>query len=132
MGALKAFLEAGCVPLSHIEPHGELFFYMQRDAVMMDAVLHAAAVYKAPDYVCKTQMQKEMCAKYNLPFPEELCVDIDYSLEGAAVAVAKGKMATPEIIYNWILACAGAIPSTMDYPVQYEGDILGVPMLILA
>jgi len=34
--ALKAFLEAEGVPLNHIKPHGELFFYMQRDAVIMD------------------------------------------------------------------------------------------------
>jgi lactam utilization protein B len=136
VGALKAFLEAEGVPLNYIKPHGELFLYMQCDAVIMDAVLRAAAVYKVPDYACKTEMQKEMCAKYNLPFQEELYVDLDYSPEGTPVAVAKSKMATPEIIYNRILACAGAIPSTMDdpihYPIRYEGDVLGVPMLVLA
>ena len=29
--ALKPFLEVEGVPLNHIKPHGELFFYMQRD-----------------------------------------------------------------------------------------------------
>ena len=38
-------------------------------------------------------MQKEMCVKCNLPFQEELYVDIGCSLEGAPVAVAKNKMA---------------------------------------
>ena len=106
VGALKAFLEAEGVPLDHIKPHGELFFYMQRDAVIMDAVLRAAAVYKVPVYACKNQMQKEMCAKYGLPFQEELYVDIDYNKEGGLVPVAKSKQATPEIIYNRVQECA--------------------------
>lgn len=79
---------------------------MQRDALIMGAVLRAAAVYKGPVYACKNEIQKEMCAKYNLSFQEGLYVDIDYSPEGALVAVAKSKMATPEIIYNRILASA--------------------------
>ena len=33
-------------------------------------------------------------------------MDIDYSPEGALVAVAQSKMDTPEIIYNRILSCA--------------------------
>jgi lactam utilization protein B len=106
VGALKAFLEAEGVPLNHIKPHGELFFYMQRDAVIMDAVLRAAAVYKVPVYACKNQMQKEMCAKYGLPFQEELYVDIDYNKEGGLVPVAKSKQVTPEIIYNRVQECA--------------------------
>lgn len=62
VGALKAFLEAEGVPLNRIKPHGELFFYMQRDAVIMDAVLRAAAVYKVRVYARKNEMQKETCA----------------------------------------------------------------------
>jgi UPF0271 protein len=106
VGALKAFLEAEGVPLNHIKPHGELFFYMQRDAVIMDAVLRAAAVYKVPVYACKNQMQKAMCAKYGLPFQEELYVDIDYNKEGGLVPVSKSKQVTPEIIYNRVQECA--------------------------
>jgi lactam utilization protein B len=106
VGALKAFLEAEGVPLNHIKPHGELFFYMQRDAAIMDAVLRAAAVYKVPVYACKNEMQKEMCAKYGLPFQEELYVDIDYNPQGALVPVAKSKTATPEMIYKRVLECA--------------------------
>lgn len=94
---MKAFLEVECVPLNHIKPYRELFFYMQRDAVIMDTV-RRAAVHKAPEYACKTETQKEMCAKYTLPFQEEPYVDIDYRPEGAPVAVATSKMATPEII----------------------------------
>jgi UPF0271 protein len=106
VGALKGFLDAEGVPLNHIKPHGELFFYMQRDQVIMDAVLRAAAVYKVPVYACKNDMQKEMCAKYALPFQEELYVDIDYTPCGKLVPVAKSKKVNPEIIYDRITKCA--------------------------
>jgi UPF0271 protein len=79
---------------------------MQRDAVIMDAVLRAAAVYKVPVYACKNEMQKEMCAKYKLPLQEELYMDIDFNAQGALVPLAKSKKATPEMIYNRVLACA--------------------------
>jgi UPF0271 protein len=121
VGALKAFLEAEGVPLNHIKPHGELFFYMQRDAVIMDAVLRAAAVYNVPVYACKNQMQKEMCAKYGLPFQEELYVDIDYNKEGGLVPVAKSKQVTPEIIYNRVMECA-----LKDERDHNEGGILKI------
>jgi len=106
VGALKAFLDAEGVPLNHIKPHGELFFYMQRDEIIMDAVLRACASYKVPVYACKNDMQKEMCAKYGLPFQEELYVDIDYTPAGKLVPVAQSKQATPEAIYDRITKCA--------------------------
>lgn len=56
VGALKAFLEEEGVLLNYIKPHGELF-YRQCDAVIMDAVLRAATVYKAPFY-SKGQLKK--------------------------------------------------------------------------
>ncbi|RFU25546.1 hypothetical protein B7463_g10793, partial [Scytalidium lignicola] len=121
VGALKAFLEAEGVPLNHIKPHGELFFYMQRDAVIMDAVLRACAVYKVPVYACKNDMQKEMCAKYSLPFQEELYVDIDYTSAGSLVPVAKSKTATPAMIYDRIIKCAFT-----DERDHNEGGILKV------
>jgi len=103
VGALKAFLDAEGVPLNHIKPHGELYFYMQRDPIIMDAVLRACAPYKVPVYACKNEMQKEMCAKYGLPFQEELYVDIDYTPDGALVPVAKSKPVTTELISKRVL-----------------------------
>ncbi|KAI9745920.1 MAG: hypothetical protein M1818_000601 [Claussenomyces sp. TS43310] len=106
VGALKAFLDAEGIPLNHIKPHGELFFYMQRDAVIMEAVLKACAVYKVPVYACKNDMQKAMCAKYDLPFQEELYVDIDYTPDAKLVPVAKSKQTTPQLIYYRITKSA--------------------------
>jgi lactam utilization protein B len=106
VGALKGFLDAEGLLLNHIKPHGELFFYMQRDKTIMDAVLRAAAVYRVPVYACKNEMQKEMCAGFGLPFQEELYVDIDYTPDGKLVPVAQSVMATPQLIYERITTCA--------------------------
>jgi UPF0271 protein len=108
VGALKAFLDAEGVPLNHIKPHGELFFYMQRDAGIMEAVLRACKVFGVPVYACKNEFEKEMCAKFGLPFQEELYVDIDYSPEEKLVSVQQSKMATPELIYERIKRVAEA------------------------
>jgi lactam utilization protein B len=106
VGALKAILDSEGLELSHIKPHGELFFYMQRDPVIMEAVLKACSVFKVPVYACKNEQEKEMCGKYGLPFQEELYVDIDYTAKGALIPTAQSKTATPQMIYDRITKCA--------------------------
>ncbi|RKU39826.1 hypothetical protein DL546_001253 [Coniochaeta pulveracea] len=77
VGALGAMLDAKRVPLNHIKPHGELFFYMQRDLAIMEAVIRACAVFKVPVFGSKgTDSQGAMCAKYGLQFVEEAYVDL--------------------------------------------------------
>jgi UPF0271 protein len=100
VGALKAMLDAEGVPLSHIKPHGELFFYMQRDLTIMRAVLEACATFKVPVYACQNEQQEDMCKDLGIPFQGELYVDIDYSPEGKLIPVAQSKVATPELCYQ--------------------------------
>ncbi|KAE8151369.1 LamB/YcsF family protein [Aspergillus avenaceus] len=85
VGALKAMLDAEGMALSHIKPHGELFFYMQRDETIMRAVLEACATFRAP---------------LGVPFQGEIYVDIDYSPEGKLLPVAQSRVATPELCYG--------------------------------
>ncbi|KAL3294287.1 kinesin light chain [Colletotrichum asianum] len=100
VGALKAMLDAQGVPLAHIKPHGELFFYMQRDLIIMRAVLEACATFKVPVYGAWNAAQAEMCAELGVEFQGEVYVDIDYSPEGALLPVAKSQPATPERCYE--------------------------------
>lgn len=106
VGALKAILDAEGVKLSHIKPHGELFFAMQRDKAVMRAVLEACAPFKVPVYACQNQDQAAMCAEIGIPFQGELYVDIDYSPEGKLVPVAQSRPVTPELCYKRALAAA--------------------------
>lgn len=106
VGALKGVLQAEGGELSHIKPHGELFFYMQRDPAIMDAVLRACAPFGVPVYGCKNEAERDMCKRYGLPFQEELYVDIDYAPDGALVPAAKSEPATPKMVADRIDTCA--------------------------
>jgi lactam utilization protein B len=101
VGALSAFLKAEGVPLNHIKPHGELFFYMQRDVAICEAVIKACAVFGVPVYGAKhSDEEKELCQKYGLTFVEEAYVDISWDKNKKLVRVGQGKLATPDDIYN--------------------------------
>lgn len=101
VGSLKAMLDAEEVPLNHIKPHGELFFYMQRDLTIMDAVLRACAVFGVPVFGSKgTEHQGAMCEKYGLIFVEEAYVDLQYNKDKKLLPVSESKLATVEDIYE--------------------------------
>nr|WOD46385.1 hypothetical protein [Trichoderma atroviride] len=100
VGSLKALLDAEGVELSHIKPHGELFFYMQRDKGIMRAVLEACAIFKVPVYASQNPEQEAMCNELGIPFQGEMYVDIDYSPEGKLVPVAQSQPVTPELCYE--------------------------------
>jgi UPF0271 protein len=101
------------VELSHIKPHGELYFYMQRDETIMRAALEACAQFKVPVYACKNDKQQAMCDELGIPFQEEVYVDIDYSPEGALIPVAKSKPSTPELCASRVASMA-ATDETKD------------------
>ncbi|KAK4081231.1 uncharacterized protein Triagg1_2763 [Trichoderma aggressivum f. europaeum] len=100
VGSLKAMLDAEGVELSHIKPHGELFFYMQRDLAIMRAVLEACATFKVPVYASQNPEQEAMCKEMGILFQGEVYVDIDYSPEGKLVPVAQSQQVTPELCYE--------------------------------
>ena len=48
VGALRGFLDAEGMELSHVKPHGALYGRAARDAAVADAVADAAAVFGVP------------------------------------------------------------------------------------
>lgn len=101
VAALKGLLDAEGVPLNHVKPHGELFFYMQRDLDIMDAVIRACAVFGVPVFGSKgTDRQAEVCKKYGLEFIEEAYTDLQYNSEKKLLPVSQSKPATVADIYD--------------------------------
>lgn len=110
VGALKAILDAEGVPLNHIKPHGELFFYMQRDLKICRAVLEACAVFEVPVYGAKgADDEKAICDELGIAFIEEAYVDTEYTKDKKLVPIALIKMASPEDIYNRIMSIGSTI-----------------------
>ncbi|KAL2443999.1 Urea amidolyase [Exophiala dermatitidis] len=100
VGALEGILRAEGIPLNHIKPHGELFFYMQRDLKIMNAVLRACSVFKVPVYGAKgADEQKAMCESLGLIFVEEAYVDLQYDKNKRLLSFAQSKVATPKDVY---------------------------------
>lgn len=123
IGALKAILDAEGVALNHIKPHGELFFYMQRDLKICRAVLEACAVFQVPVYGAKgADDEKAICSSLGITFIEEAYVDVEYTQDKKLVPIALIKMATPDDIYNRTLSI-GRTDSTLDQ--QGEKLVLG-------
>lgn len=114
VGALKAILDSENVPLNHIKPHGELFFYMQRDLKICRAVLEACKVFNVPVYGAKgSDDEKAICEEVGLIFIEEAYVDVEYTKDKKLVPIAQIKMATVEDIYNRTISI-GRTDATVD------------------
>lgn len=105
-GALKSFLDAEGMPLSHIKPHGELYFYVARDIEIMKAVLEVAKVFKVPVIGAKNATFEKIAKEMGVDLIQELYVDLDWSMEGKLVGAQESRPKTPEIIYNSVIQAA--------------------------
>lgn len=101
-GALKAFLDAEGLPLNHIKPHGELYFYVERDEEVMRAVLKAAKVFGVPVVGAKNLRYETIAAEEGVDLIQELYIDIDWTEEGRLVPVAQSRPKNPQIIYDTV------------------------------
>lgn len=122
VGALKGLLDAEGVPLNHVKPHGELFFYMQRDLAIMDAVIRACAVFGVPVFGSKgTDHQADVCKKYGVEFIEEAYVDLQYNSQGKLLPVSQSKAATVADIYDRTVSIG-----MEDSVVDNEGSVINL------
>lgn len=62
-GALEAFLDAEGMALNHIKPHGELYFYVERDEAIMHAVLMTKKTFNVPVVGAKNSAYDLMAKK---------------------------------------------------------------------
>lgn len=99
-GALKAFLDAEGMPLSHIKAHGELYFYVTRDINIMRAYLEAAKVFNVPVIGAKNYIFEQTAKEMGVDLIQELYVDIDWNRKGCLVPVQQSRDKNPDIIYN--------------------------------
>ncbi|KAI0887023.1 LamB/YcsF [Annulohypoxylon maeteangense] len=107
VGALAGILAAEGVPLNHVKPHGELYFYVQRDADIRDAVLRAVKAFNVPIYSLPTKHMVEDCKRIGIKLIPEFYADLNYNNEGQLMSVAESVPATPELVAKRILAFAG-------------------------
>ncbi|KAI1139370.1 LamB/YcsF [Hypoxylon sp. FL0543] len=127
VGALTGVLAAEGVPLNHVKPHGELYFYIQRDAAIRDAVLRAVHTFNVPIYGLPTKHMVEDCQRVGVKLIPEFYTDIDYNDKGELVPVAESIPVTPDLIKERIhlFASKGQAKTKtgnlVDIPVDRQG-----------
>lgn len=115
VGALKAFLDAEDIKMSYIKPHGELYFYIERDSEVMKAVLKAAKVFDVPVMGAKSSRYERVAHSYGIKFIQEVYPDLNYSPEGFLKKILAGpkSIRTPEMIADCI-SRAGIFDEVFD------------------
>ena len=94
VGALKAFLDAEGLPLSHIKPHGSLYGMVARDEALMDAVCDVAAQYAVPVYGMAGTAHEQVAERRGVGFVAEFYVDLGYRADGSLI-IPRRPAATP-------------------------------------
>jgi UPF0271 protein len=88
-GALKAFLEAAGMALSHLKPHGALYGAAARDRTVAEAVADAALVFEVPVMGMAGTLHEAVYTKRGLEFWAEYYADLDYDDDGGLIITRK-------------------------------------------
>jgi len=88
-GALKAFLDAEHMPLSHLKPHGALYGAAARDRTVAEAVADAALVFEVPVLGMAGTLHETVYTERGLEFWAEYYADLDYDDEGGLIITRK-------------------------------------------
>ncbi len=97
VGALRAFLDAEGVRLSHIKPHGSLYGMVGRDETLMDAVCDVAVQYEVPVYGLVGTAHERVAGRRGVPFVGEFFVDLGYRADGSLIIARRPHATPPEL-----------------------------------
>jgi UPF0271 protein len=88
-GALKGFLDAAGMALSHFKPHGALYGLAARDRDVAAAVADAALVFEVPVLGMAGTLHESVYTERGLEFWAEYYADLDYDDEGGLIITRK-------------------------------------------
>jgi UPF0271 protein len=97
VGALRAFLDAEGLALSHIKPHGSLYGMVGRDDALMDAVCDVAVQYGVPVYGMTGTAHERVAERRGVPFVREFYVDLGYRQDGSLIIARRPHATPPEL-----------------------------------
>jgi 5-oxoprolinase (ATP-hydrolysing) subunit A len=89
IGALKGFLDAEGMALTHVKPHGALYGAAARDDGIADAIADAAAVFGVPVMGMAGTAHERVYTARGLEFWAEYYVDLDYDDDGSLIITRK-------------------------------------------
>lgn len=96
IGALKGFLDAAGMPLSHLKPHGVLYVMAARQEHIAHAVADAAEIYKVPVLGLAGTLHEEIYGQRGLDFQAEFFADLEYGDDGSLIVTRKHDAVDPD------------------------------------
>ncbi|HEX6023995.1 MAG TPA: 5-oxoprolinase subunit PxpA [Solirubrobacter sp.] len=85
IGALRGFLDAEGMELSHVKPHGALYGRAARDRSVAEAVADAASVFGVPVMGMAGTLHEDVYTSRGLGFISEYYADLDYDDDGGLI-----------------------------------------------
>lgn len=89
VGALKGFLDAEGMALSHLKPHGALYGVAARDESVAHAVADAAEAFGVPVMGMAATLHETVYRERGLEFLAEYYADLEYDDEGGLIITRK-------------------------------------------
>jgi 5-oxoprolinase (ATP-hydrolysing) subunit A len=84
VGALRGFLEAEGMELSHIKPHGALYGRAAEDETLAEAIADAALVFGVP-ILGMIGLHEQVYVRRGLEFLAEYYADLEYDEDGSLI-----------------------------------------------
>lgn len=103
VGALKGFLEAEGVELSHIKPHGALFGMAMKDEAVANGIADAAEVFDVPVIGFANCVQEQVYSTRGTPHVCEFYADLDYDDRGWQIITMEHEPVAPEAAARKVL-----------------------------
>src|SRR5262245_54541651 len=127
-GALKAFLDAEDLPLSHIKPHGALFGMAQRDEKIADGIAEAALRFGVPVIAYSDCAMSDVFTRRGVPFQCEFYADLDYDDNGRQIITMHHDAVTKEAVVQKVLRAVteGKTRSTSGKDIDVVADSICV------
>ncbi|MEO3428932.1 LamB/YcsF family protein [Pelagibius sp. CAU 1746] len=95
VGALKGFLEAAGMTLSHMKPHGALYGMAAQQEPIAHAVADVAEIYKVPVLGMAATLHEQVCADRGISFQAEFFADLGYDDDGRLLITRKHDAVDP-------------------------------------
>ena len=85
VGALRAFLDAEDMPLTHVKPHGALYGMAARDPATAAAIAEAVTPLGVPLMGMAGTEHERVYGEHGVPFLAEYYADLEYDDDGALI-----------------------------------------------
>lgn len=126
IGALKGFLDAAGVTLSHLKPHGALYGMAARMEHIAHAVADAAEVYQVPVLGLADTLHEKIYGERGVGFQAEFFADLEYDDNGGLIITREHDAVDPSFAAERAVAAVreGKIASINGKPLQVRAETI--------